>query len=74
MFRLGRIDRPHSIVWTRRDCSALPGATSSSVYPKLWEASGLSQTDLVDKLIAHAFAHHERRRGLSSDRGPPICA
>jgi D-alanine-D-alanine ligase len=56
------------------EVNTLPGFTSSSVYPKLWEASGLSQTDFVDKLIAHAFAHHERRRGLSSDRGPPICA
>jgi D-alanine-D-alanine ligase len=56
------------------EVNTLPGFTSSSMYPKLWEASGLSQTDLVDKLIAHAFARHERRRGLSSDRGPPICA
>jgi len=30
-----------------------------------WEASGLSQSDLMDKLIAHAFARHERRRALS---------
>jgi D-alanine-D-alanine ligase len=49
------------------EVNTLPGFTSISMYPKLWEASGLSQTDLMDKLIAHAFARHERRRALSSD-------
>ncbi|MHC2281390.1 D-alanine-D-alanine ligase [Bradyrhizobium diazoefficiens] len=47
------------------EANTLPGFTWSSMYPKLWEASGLSQTDLMDKLIAHAFARHERRRALS---------
>ena len=47
------------------DVNTLPGFTSISMYPKLWEASGLSQSDLMDKLIAHAFARHERRRALS---------
>jgi hypothetical protein len=28
---------------------------------------GLSQTDLMDRLIAHAFARHARRRALSSE-------
>lgn len=48
------------------EVNTLPGFTSISMYPKLWEASGLSQSDLIDKLIAHAFARHERRRALSS--------
>jgi D-alanine-D-alanine ligase len=47
------------------EVNTLPGFTSTSVYPKLWEASGLSQTDLMDRLIAHAIARHERRRALS---------
>ena len=47
------------------EVNTLPGFTSISMYPKLWEASGLSQSDLMDKLIAHAFARHERRRALS---------
>jgi D-alanine-D-alanine ligase len=47
------------------EVNTLPGFTSISMYPKLWEASGLSQPDLMDKLIAHAFARHERRRALS---------
>jgi D-alanine-D-alanine ligase len=49
------------------ELNTLPGFTSISMYPKLWEASGVSQTDLMDKLIAHAFARHERRRALSSE-------
>lgn len=47
------------------EVNTLPGFTSISMYPKLWEASGLSQSDLMDKLIAHAFARHVRRRALS---------
>lgn len=48
------------------EVNTLPGFTSISMYPKLWEASGLSQSDLMDRLIAHALARHERRRALSS--------
>jgi D-alanine-D-alanine ligase len=46
------------------EANTLPGFTSISMYPKLWEASGLSQSDLMDKLIGHALARHERRRAL----------
>jgi D-alanine-D-alanine ligase len=49
------------------ELNTLPGFTSISMYPKLWEASGLSQTDLMDRLIAHALARHARRRALSSE-------
>lgn len=49
------------------EVNTLPGFTSISMYPKLWEASGLSQTDLMDRLIAHALARHERRRRLSAE-------
>ena len=47
------------------EVNTLPGFTSISMYPKLWEASGLSQSHLMDKLIAHALARHERRRALN---------
>jgi D-alanine-D-alanine ligase len=49
------------------EVNTLPGFTSISMYPKLWEASGLSQADLMDQLIAHALARHQRRRALSSE-------
>jgi D-alanine-D-alanine ligase len=47
------------------EVNTLPGFTSISMYPKLWEASGLSQSDLMDRLIAHALARHSRRSRLS---------
>jgi D-alanine-D-alanine ligase len=46
------------------EANTLPGFTSISMYPKLWEASGLPQSELMEKLIAHALARHERRRVL----------
>ena len=33
------------------EINTLPGFTKISMYPKLWEASGLSYTDLITKLI-----------------------
>ncbi len=41
------------------EINTLPGFTSISMYPKLWEASGLKGTELLDKLIELA----ETRRG-----------
>jgi D-alanine-D-alanine ligase len=43
------------------EINTLPDFTSISMYPKLWEASGLSQPDLVDKLIAHALARYSQK-------------
>jgi D-alanine-D-alanine ligase len=44
------------------EVNTLPGFTEISMYPKLWEAAGLSQSDLMDILIAHALARHAERR------------
>ncbi len=33
------------------EVNTIPGFTDISMYPKLWEASGLSQTDLISELI-----------------------
>lgn len=49
------------------EANTLPGFTSISMYPKLWEASGLSQSALMDKLIAHALARHRRRSVFSTE-------
>jgi D-alanine-D-alanine ligase len=43
------------------EVNTLPGFTEISMYPKLWEAAGLSQSDLMDVLIAHALARHAAR-------------
>ena len=50
------------------EVNTLPGFTSISMYPKLWEASGVSQSGLMDILIAHARARHARRQH-SVERG-----
>lgn len=47
------------------EVNTLPGFTAISMYPKLWEAGGLSQEKLMDILIRHAVARHERRNALA---------
>lgn len=38
------------------EINTLPGFTSISMYPKLWDKSGLKITELLDKLIEYALA------------------
>ncbi len=40
------------------EINTIPGFTSISMYPKLWEASGLNMTALLDKLIELALERH----------------
>ena len=40
------------------EINTIPGFTRISMYPKLWEASGLSMTALMDKLIELALERH----------------
>ena len=47
------------------EVNTLPGFTAISMYPKLWEAGGLPQSELMEILIGHAIARHERRNGLA---------
>ena len=46
------------------EINTLPGFTSISMYPKLWEEMGLSLPELVDRLVAIAIAVHHRRQSL----------
>ena len=48
------------------EINTIPGFTQISMYPKLWEASGLPYRELVDRLIRLAVERHraEDRRGL----------
>lgn len=43
------------------EVNTLPGFTSISMYPSLWEASGLALEDLVDRLIGLALERHADR-------------
>lgn len=46
------------------EVNTIPGFTKISMYPKLWEASGLPYPKLIDRLIALALARHRRRSRL----------
>jgi D-alanine-D-alanine ligase len=50
------------------EANTLPGFTNISMYPKLWEASGLTQPELMNVLIGHALARHQGSRSLSVQR------
>ncbi len=46
------------------ELNTIPGFTATSVYAKLFEASGISYAELLDRLIALALERHERRSHL----------
>jgi len=46
------------------EINTIPGFTSTSVYAKLFDASGIAYADLLDQLIALALERHERRSAL----------
>ena len=49
---------------TVNELNTIPGFTATSVYAKLFEASGLPYGELLDRLVALALERHERRRAL----------
>lgn len=46
------------------EINTIPGFTAVSMYPKLWEASGLSYSRLLDRLIELALERHRQRLQL----------
>ena len=44
------------------ELNSIPGFTKISMYPKLWEASGILYQELLDRLIQLALERHERRQ------------
>ncbi len=46
------------------ELNTVPGFTSISMYPKLWEASGLAYPELMDRLIELAQARHKQKDKL----------
>ncbi|MGA1260476.1 MAG: D-alanine--D-alanine ligase family protein [Ilumatobacteraceae bacterium] len=43
------------------EINTIPGFTPISMYPKLWQASGVAYAELIDELIQLALERHERR-------------
>ncbi|MDX1434748.1 MAG: D-alanine--D-alanine ligase A, partial [Gammaproteobacteria bacterium] len=46
------------------ELNTLPGFTPVSMYPRLWEASGLPYPQLIDRLIELALERHAERRDM----------
>lgn len=46
------------------EINTIPGFTHISMYPKMWEASGLPYGELLTALIELAVARHRRKSGL----------
>jgi D-alanine-D-alanine ligase len=48
------------------ELNTIPGFTKISMYPKLWEASGISCTELIDRLIQLALERFEKEKQLKT--------
>jgi D-alanine-D-alanine ligase len=65
------LDRKDDHALYVNEVNTLPGFTAVSMYPKMWEASGLSPQALVTKLIELAIERRDARRALSTNVTPP---
>ena len=50
------------------EINTIPGFTSVSMYPKLWEASGIPYTKLIDILIQLALERFEKEKRLKTTK------
>jgi D-alanine-D-alanine ligase len=50
------------------EINTIPGFVSISMYPKMWEASGLPYPKLIDRLIELAIERHRERKSLRFNR------
>ncbi len=48
------------------EINTMPGFTNISMYPKLWEASGINYKDLIDQLIQLSIDRHKRNSLLKT--------
>ncbi|MGB7621933.1 MAG: D-alanine--D-alanine ligase family protein [Terriglobia bacterium] len=53
------------------EINTIPGFTKISMYPKLWEASGISYSELIDRLLELALKRHAGRSHLKCSYVPP---
>jgi D-alanine-D-alanine ligase len=50
------------------EVNTIPGFTPISMYPKLWEASGISYAELIDEFVRLALERHARRTRFETKR------
>ena len=48
------------------EVNTIPGFTKISMYPRLWEASGVSYPELIDRLIQLGIERFEREQKLKT--------
>ncbi len=51
------------------EINTIPGFTRISMYPKLWESSGICYTELIDRLIQLALDRHAEEKKLKTSFG-----
>jgi D-alanine-D-alanine ligase len=49
------------------EVNTMPGFTRISMYPKLWEASGINYPELVDRLLTLALERYAERQENSTE-------
>jgi D-alanine-D-alanine ligase len=49
------------------EINTIPGFTKISMYPKLWELSGISYGELIDRLIQLALERHDKEQRLKTN-------
>jgi D-alanine-D-alanine ligase len=64
------LDRSSGEVYVN-ELNTLPGFTPISMYPKLWEASGISYTQLIDRLIELALERGADKSRSATTYQPP---
>jgi D-alanine-D-alanine ligase len=50
------------------EINTIPGFTSISMYPKMWEQSGVPYAELIDRLIGLAIARQQRKKATRFTR------
>lgn len=50
------------------EINTIPGFTNISMYPKMWEASGISYSELIDKLITLAIERFQKQQRLKTSK------
>ena len=47
------------------EINTMPGFTAISMYPKLWQSSGVAYSELIDRLISLALARHQEKKATN---------
>ena len=67
---MARVDffyEPQGRGFLLNEINTIPGFTPLSMYPKLWEATGVSYGELIQRLVGLALDRHDRRANFRTD-------